>query len=190
SLPRGATLARVEDWRRAISGMVLKDPNLADAQAVLPLVELLTKGMSAVREAARHFLRGRALQLWEAALRTAPPEAIELSLQNARLESENDAADPIVWFSARDLAAAPRSHVRLLGLTNRNWPRHAGNDSILPDHVLSSDEFDVDPVAKSDRRHFRVILAAASGDIVLSRSRRSAQGSRVGRSPLLLDRTE
>src|SRR6185437_15109917 len=70
------------------------------------------------------------------------------------------------------------------------WPRHAGNDSILPDHVLPSDEFDVDPLAKSDRRNFRVILAASSGDIVLSRSRRSAQGSRVGRSPLLLDRPE
>lgn len=189
-IPRGATLASVEDWRRAISAMVLKDPSLDGAQAVLPLVDVLTKGISAAGQAARHFLRGRALQLWEAALRTAPPEAIELSFQNARLESENDAADSIVWCSARDLADAPRTHVRLLGLTNRNWPRHAGNDSILPDHVLPSDEFDVDPVAKSDRRHFRVILAAASGDIVLSRSRRSAQGSRVGRSPLLLDRPE
>jgi RecB family exonuclease len=190
SLPRGATLARVEDWRRAISAMVLKDPTLAGAQAVLPLVELLTKGISVAREAGFQFLRGRALQLWEAALRTAPPEAIELSLQNARFESENDAADSIVWCSARDLAAAPRAHVRLLGLTNRNWPRHAGNDSILPDHILPADEIDVDPVAKADRRHFRVILEAASGEIVLSRSRRSAQGSRMGRSPLLKDRHE
>ncbi|TME44468.1 MAG: PD-(D/E)XK nuclease family protein, partial [Chloroflexi bacterium] len=187
SLPRGATLARVEDWRRTISSMVLKDPSLDGAQAVLPLVELLTKGISAAREAGHHFLRGRALQLWEAALRTAPPEAIELSLQNARLESENDAADSMVWCSARDLAAAPRPHVRLLGLTNRNWPRRAGGDAILPDHILPAAEFDVDPVAKADRRHFRVILEAASGELVLSRSRRSAQGSRVGRSPLLQD---
>jgi len=189
-IPRGATLARVEDWRRAISAAVLREPCLAGAQAVLPLVELLTKGISATREAGQQFLRGRALQLWEAALRTAPPEAIELSLQNARFESENDAADSIVWCSARDLAAAPRPHVRLLGLTNRNWPRRAGGDAILPDHVLPADEFDVDPVAKADRRHFRVILQAASGEIVLSRSRRRAQGSRVGRSPLLRDRPE
>jgi RecB family exonuclease len=189
-IPRGATLARVEDWRRAISAAVVRDPCLAAAQAVLPLVDLLTKGISTTREAGQQFLRGRALQLWEAALRTAPPEAIELSLQNARFESENDAADSIVWCSARDLAAAPRPHVRLLGLTNRNWPRRAGGDAILPDHVLPADEFDVDPVAKADRRHFRVILQAASGEIVLSRSRRSAQGSRVGRSPLLRDRPE
>jgi RecB family exonuclease len=187
SIPRGATLARVEDWRRAISAMVLKEPSLADAQAVLPLLDLLTKGISAAREAGHDFLRGRALQLWEAALRTAPPEAIELSLKNARLESENDAADSIVWCSAQDLAAAPRAHVRLLGLTNRNWPRRGGADAILPDHVLPSDESDIDPVAKADRRHFRVILEAAPGEVVLSRSRRSAQGSRVGRSPLLQD---
>ncbi|WP_407150458.1 PD-(D/E)XK nuclease family protein [Bradyrhizobium sp. ORS 86] len=190
SLPRGATLARVEDWQRAIAAMVLRDPSLAGVQAVLPLVELLTSGISAVREAGQQLLRGRALQLWEAALRTAPPEAIELSLQNARFESENDAADSIVWCSARDLAAAPRTHVRLLGLTNRNWPRRAGGDAILPDHVLPADELDVDPVAKADRRHFRVILEAASGEVVLSRSRRSAQGSRLGRSPLLQDRAE
>jgi hypothetical protein len=45
-------------------------------------------------------------------------------------------------------------------------------------------------LARFDRRHFEVILKAASGEVVLSRSRRTAQGSRVGRSPLLQDRPE
>src|SRR6202008_2091880 len=101
-----------------------------------------------------------------------------------------DAADSIVWCPARDLAGAPRTHVRLLGLTNRSWPRRAGEDPILPSHVLSADEYEVDPVARADRRHFRVILEAASGSVVLSRYRRSSQGSRVGRSPLLQGRPE
>ncbi|UWU76603.1 PD-(D/E)XK nuclease family protein [Bradyrhizobium huanghuaihaiense] len=190
SLPHGATLARPEDWRRAISAAALKDPSLAGAQTVLPLLEVLAKGISAAKSAADHFLRSRALQLWEAALRSAPPEAIELSLENARFASENDAADSIVWCTARDLSAAPRAHVRLPGLTNRSWPRHSGNDSIVPDHVLSTDEFDADPVAKADRRHFRVILEGTSKGIVLSRSRRSALGARLGRSPLLQNARE
>jgi RecB family exonuclease len=103
---------------------------------------------------------------------------------------ETDAADSIVWCSARDLAAAPRPHVRLLGLTNRSWPRRIGDDPILPNHVLQADKFDIDPVSRADRRHFNVILDAASGGVVLSRSRRGGEGSRVGRSPLLQDRAE
>ncbi|MBR0780739.1 PD-(D/E)XK nuclease family protein [Bradyrhizobium iriomotense] len=187
SLPRGATLARVDDWRRAISAATLKDTSLAGVEAILPLLGMLATGVSAAQEAAKHFLRGRALQLWGAALRSAPAEAIELSLANARFASENDPTDSIVWCSARELAAAPRAHVRLLGLTDRSWPRRAGDDSIVPDHVLSSTLLDVDPIARADRRHFQVILESASGGVVLSRSRRSAQGARVGRSPLLQD---
>ena len=190
ALPRGAALGSLEAWRRSISAAAQKDTSLAGALAALLLLEVLAKGIGASREAARLFLRGRSAQAWEAALQTAPPEAIELSLGNTRFASEGDAADSIVWCSARDLAGAPRAHVRLIGLTNRGWPRRTGDDSILPDHVLAADDFDVDPLARSDRRHFEVILEAASGEVVLSRSRRTAQGSRVGRSPLVQDRPE
>jgi hypothetical protein len=186
-IPRGATLSTLEDWQRAIADAALADSSLIPAQAVMPLLGTLVKGPSGAAEAATLLLRGRALQIWEAATRSAPADALELSLRNVRLAPETDAADSIVWCPARDLAAAPRPHVRLLGLTNRSWPRRTGDDAILPDHVLSADEFDVDPVARTDRRHFRVILEAASGGVVLSRSRRSAQGARVGRSPLLED---
>jgi hypothetical protein len=130
------------------------------------------------------------LQIWEAATRSAPADAVELSLRSARLAPETDAADSIVWCPARDLAAAPRPYVRLLGLTNRNWPRRIGDDPVLPNHVLPVHEFDPDPVSEADRRHFKIILHAAAGGAVLSRSRRGAQGSRVGRSPLLQDRAE
>jgi hypothetical protein len=189
-IPRGAALARVEDWRRAISTAVLDDASLAGMQAAIPILEVLAKGIAAAQEASELLLRGRSAQLWQTALRTGPPDAVEFALQSARFPSENDPADSIAWCSARDLATAPRPYTRLLGLTNRSWPRRSGDDSILPSHVLAASEFDVDPQAKADRRHFEAIIAGAAHEVVLSRSRRSAQGSRVGRSPLLQDRPE
>jgi hypothetical protein len=190
ALPRGAALSALHDWQRAIADLILKDSSLDPARAILPLLDTLARGPSASGEAAGLFLRGRSLQIWEAATRSAPPDALELSLRNVRLPAETDAADSIVWCTARDLAAAPRPHVRLLGLTNRSWPRNAGDDPIVPSHVLSPDEFDVDPVGRADRRHFGIILEGASGSVVLSRCRRGSQGSRLGRSPLLQDRRE
>jgi PD-(D/E)XK nuclease superfamily len=190
ALPRGAPLPNLEDWQRAITAAKTRDVALASIEAVPPMLTVLVKGPVASNEAAGVFLRGRSLQIWEAATRSAPADAIELSLQHARLAPETDAADSIVWCSARDLAASPRPHVRLLGLTNRSWPRRVGDDPILPNHVLPEHAFDIDPVSRADRRHFEVILEAASGGVVLSRSRRGGQGSRVGCSPLLQDRAE
>lgn len=190
ALPRGAALSTLQDWQRAISDAILNDSSLGPARAVLPLLETLAQGPSASGKAAELFLRGRSLQIWEAAMRSAPPDALELSLRNIRLPAETDAADSIVWCTARDLVAAPRAHVRLIGLTNRGWPRNTGEDPVLPGHVLAADQFDADPAGRADRRHFDVILEAASGSAVLSRSRRSSQGSRVGRSPLLQGRPE
>ncbi|AND92932.1 blr8087 [Bradyrhizobium diazoefficiens USDA 110] len=190
SIPRGAALVRIEDWCRAISTAVLDDESSIGLRAAIPILEVLGKGIAAAREAAELVLRGRSAQLWQTALRTGPPEAIEFALQSARFPSEFDAADSIAWTTARILANAPRPYARLLGLTNRAWPRRSGEDSILPNHVLSSSEFDVDPTARADRRHFDAIVTGAAREVVLSRSRRSAQGSRVGRSPLLRDRPE
>src|SRR5262249_12868189 len=136
AVPRGATLPTLEDWRRAIANATLKGGSLAPVQAVLPILRTLVKGTSGSEEAAALLLRGRSLQIWEVANRSAPADALELSLQNIRLASETDAADSVVWCRARDLAAAPRPHVRLLGLTNRSWPRRTGEDPILPGHVL------------------------------------------------------
>ncbi|MET3220180.1 hypothetical protein ABIE85_007131 [Bradyrhizobium diazoefficiens] len=184
ALPRGATLSRPEEWRRAISAAATSDASLAGAADALPIVDILARGISAAAEAAVLVLHGRALQLWQSALRSAPPEAIELSLRTSRFESDHDPADSVVWCSARELATSPRPYVRLLGLTDRHWPRRQGNDSVVPDHVLSSAIVDVDPVAEADRRHFRIIVEAATGRAVLSRGRRSAQGGRVGRSLL------
>ena len=90
ALPRGATLPSLEDWQRAVNAAKARDVSLASIEAVLPMLTVLIKGPSASSEAAAVFLRGRSLQIWEAATRSAPADAIELSLQNARLAPETD----------------------------------------------------------------------------------------------------
>jgi hypothetical protein len=190
AIPRGAALSSLTDWKHALETADRQVPGRVSVEATSRLLEVLAKGPAAADEAAAAFLRERSLQIWQAATRSAPTDAIELSLRSVRLASETDAADAVVWCPAGDLAAAPRPHVRLLGLTNRGWPRGTGEDPILPNHVVPADDFDADPVARADRRHFAVILGAATASAVLSRSRRGAQGGRVGRSPLLQNRTE
>jgi hypothetical protein len=55
----------------------------------------------------------------------------------------------------------------------------------LPDHLVSARELDPDPTPDADRRSFAVVVDATHAGLVLSRSRRSSQGSRLGPSPLI-----
>jgi hypothetical protein len=189
-LPRGATLLTLEDWVRALEVAKRKDASLHSFEDALPLLATLARGRSASREAAALLLSGRSLQIWNNATCSAPVDAIEMSLRDVRLATDSDPADSVVWCPARDLAAAPRPYVRLLGFTNRGWPRRTATDPILPDHIVPARVLEPDPTSRADRRHFQVIIGAAARLAVLSRSRRGAQGSRVGRSPLLRDRPE
>jgi hypothetical protein len=75
--------------------------------------------------------------------------------------------------------------MRLLGMTAGTWPRRGAEDPILPDHLIAANELDPDPTPEADRRCFAVLTDAARAELVLSRSRRSAQGHRLGPSPLL-----
>jgi hypothetical protein len=185
ALPRGATLLTLGDWQRACEGMVM-DGQPFDAKVILlPWLATLESGPGAARDAAASTLEGRTRRIWDAATRSAPAHAIELTLQNIRLPAETDAGDSVVWCPAAHLASSPRSWVRLLGLTSRAWPRRGGEDPILPDHLVSARELDPDPVPEADRRNYAVINASADAELALSRNRRSPQGSRVGPSPLL-----
>jgi hypothetical protein len=185
ALPSGATLHTLTDWQRAFRELTWQgEPVRADI-IVLPLLDVLAKGPSAAEEAAKCFLRGRSRDIWDRAMRAAPPHAVELSLQSMRLPAEGDAGDSVVWAPAAHVAAAPRPWVRLLGLTSRAWPRQMSEDPILPHHVAPAQAFDPDPIPEADRRTFAVLLSSAGAGIVLSRSRRNAHGSRLGTSPLL-----
>jgi hypothetical protein len=185
ALPQGATLHSLADWQRALKGLTWRDEPIAAEAIMLPLLGTLAKGPSAAAEAARSLLRGRSREIWDAATRAAPPHAIELSLQNMRLPAETDAGDSVVWAPAAHVAAAPRPWLRLLGLTSRAWRRRMSEDPILPHHIVSAQVFDPDPMPEADRRTFAVLLASASTGMILSRSRRTAHGHRLGPSPLL-----
>lgn len=183
-VPRSASLTSVTEWAQALDRLAF--PDIDPRPIVMPLLALLERGTAAAREAADAFLRGRARRLWERATRAAPAAALELSLRTIRVEDERDASDSMAWAPAWQLAAAPRPWVRLLGLTERGWPRLSGEDPLLPEHIGPPAPLDADPPAEADRRAFGIITACATRGIVLSRSRRNAQGGRAGPSPLLV----
>lgn len=55
----------------------------------------------------------------------------------------------------------------------------------MPEHVLSRQILDPDPVGKQQRRAFELIRGQASGACLISRSRRGSQGGVLPVSPLL-----
>lgn len=182
-VPRSASLTSAAEWARALDRLSFS--NTDPRPVVMPLLTLLERGTAAAKEAADAFLRGRARRLWERATRVAPAAALELSLRTIRVEDERDASDSVAWTPAWQLAAAPRPWVRLLGLTERGWPRSSGEDPLLPEHIVPPGTLEADPPAEADRRAFSIIAACATQGIILSRSRRNAQGGRTGPSPLL-----
>jgi hypothetical protein len=182
-VPRSASLTSAAEWAQALDRLAFTDTD--PRPIVMHLLTLLERGTAAAKEAADAFLRGRARRLWERATRAAPAAALELSLRTIRVEDERDASDSVAWAPAWQLAAAPRPWVRLLGLTERGWPRPSGEDPLLPEHIGPPAPLDADPPAEADRRAFNIIAARATQGIVLSRSRRNTQGGRAGPSPLL-----
>lgn len=184
NLPRNIPLGSTAEWTRAYERHA--QSMTADARPIfMPLLALLERGPRAAGDAARTFLRGRARRIWDRATSAAPAAALELTLRTIRAEDEQDSAGAIAWAPAWQLAAAPRPFVRLLGLTGRSWPRATLEDPLLPDHVVSANLLDVDPSNDADRRAFAIITNCASSGLVLSRSRRDAQGALTGPSPLL-----
>jgi hypothetical protein len=185
-LPSEAGLFEVDHWRRALAAADASRPEEPDAARVLlPPIELLAQGIAVAQQAGETLLGPASLQLWAEALRRAPAEALEFSLQELRVPDGRDPGVSAVWCPAAHLAGAPRRWVRLIGMTSGSWPRAAAEDSLLPDHLLARRILDPDPVAERDRCAFQVITAQASGACVLSRSRRDAQGKPLAPSPIL-----
>lgn len=182
----GAALFELEQWRRALGEAHTHRADGVDVRPLLiPVLEVLARGAGAA-DAAGGLLLGRAARaLWVEALRRAPPEALEFSLQELRLPDGRDAGACAVWCPASHLAAAPRRFVRLLGLTTRSWPRRSGEDPLVPSHILSREVLDSDSITEQDRRAYAIITAQADGALVLSRSRRNAQGGLQSLSPLV-----
>lgn len=69
-------------------------------------------------------------------------------------------------------------------MTSRSWPRRAGEDPLLPDHVIEPARIDPLPVHQADRRDFSTICDLTVTELVCSRARRDSGGRLNGVSPL------
>ncbi|WP_316193889.1 PD-(D/E)XK nuclease family protein [Bradyrhizobium sp. SZCCHNRI1029] len=185
-LQPGAALFELEQWRLALDEAHACRADGVDVRPLVnPVLEVLARRAGAADEAGGSLLGRAARALWVEALRRAPPEALEFSLQELRLPDGHDPGACAVWCPASHLAAAPRRFVRLLGLTTRSWPRRSGEDPLIPSHILSREALDSESLTKQDRRAYAIITAEAGGALVLSRSRRNAQGGLQTPSPLV-----
>jgi hypothetical protein len=187
-LPRRAGLFNIDQWRQALhAARAANTATAAVEPALLPLLELLARGVEAAAEAGSLLLKGESLVLWDEALRIAPPAAVSLTLQTLRVPDRCDPANSIVWCPASHLVERPRPWARLLGLSGRSWPRSESEDALLPDHILPRRVLVPVSVSDRDRQAFDLVCGQAANEVVLSRSFRSAEGSLLSKSPLWPD---
>ncbi|PPQ19412.1 hypothetical protein CV770_10420 [Bradyrhizobium sp. AC87j1] len=185
SIPRNAGLRTLNQWREAlIVGRSYRAAGDLAETVLLPVLDLLARGPNIGREAGRLLLSGASLAMWEEASRSAPPHAVALSLQALRVRDGRDPANSVVWCPASHLAASPRPFVRLLGMTNRLWPRFENDDPLIPDHLLDRRTLHGLTTVDRDRLHFDVIRSATREILVLSRPERNAKGSVLSPSSL------
>jgi len=183
-LPRDAPLTSAELWRRHLKRTDDWPDGVDFSDALLAVTDQIARGPEHAREVGEALLRGVSLSIWRQALTEGPPHALDVTLQGLRLPDEVDPATAIVWGPAATIAGAPRSHLRLIGLTSRAWPRPQGEDPLLPEHIVPQRELDPVPVPERDQRDFHALLAAAASEVVLSQTRRDAEGRQLGASPL------
>lgn len=181
-LPQGAPLGTAQRWRQALA-MAPVPPEVSSV--LLPVLDLLARGTRTAVEAGELLLRGPALALWRRALVRAHAGVVEGALGQLRVGDPCDSAVSVAWMPASALAACPRSHVWLLGLNARSWPRGAAEDPLLPAHLVPAAELDPCPTPTADREAFAAILATTGARVVCSFARREAGGRLLGRSPLL-----
>lgn len=179
-----AALNSVGHWGRALEPLSVRSP--AIAQVVLRLVQDLSLGPSNAVAVGEKWLSGTAQQAWRAALAEGPAAAVAGSLQRLRVSDDSDPATHVLWASASSLLTWPRSHVRLLGLSARAWPRRSGDeDPLLPKRVLGGHTLFERTTARRDSEHLQALLGSTSTTVVLSRPRRGRDGRKQSPSPLL-----
>lgn len=185
AIPRSAGLRSLDQWRAVLAAA---RPRRADGELaeriLLPILELLARGAEVAGEAGVRLLSGASLAMWEEALRSAPAQAIGLSLQALRVADQLGPGNCVVWCPASQLAACPRPFTRLLGLTSRSWPRSENDDPLLPHHLLDRRRLHPLGAAERDRRHLAILQAHTREQLVLSRSLRNAKGGVLSPSSL------
>lgn len=183
-LRRSAALSTPQHWRHALmQARAERADGDAAEKSLLPVIELLASGLLEAERAGRLLLRGPALALWQDALRMAPPQAVELSLQALRVDDGKEPGSSVVWGPTRHLAGAPRKYLRLLGLEANAWPRQAIEDPLLPQHLLDKIRLPSVDIAEEDRMMYNLLIAQ-SDHYALSRGHRSATGALQAASTL------
>ncbi|MER9119848.1 PD-(D/E)XK nuclease family protein [Mesorhizobium sp. M0954] len=177
-----AGLFSVAQWRRALEA--LGDESSMRAMEVLgPILDLLEGGVGKAAEAGERLLAFKSRALWRDALRQAPAAALTMTLKTLRVADDFEPGNSVVWGPAAELASAPRKYMRLMGVSARSWPRADADDPILPARTAPLRP-DRQSVTSLDRQHFSILVSAASGACVISRSSRSAEGTLLSPSPL------
>lgn len=183
-LRRSAALTSPTLWRHALEQTRDERANgdLAE-RTLLPILEDLAGGIASAEGVGRSLLNGPALSLWRDALRMAPRQAIELSLQALRVADGREPGNSIAWGPARHVAAAPRAYVRLVGLDANAWPRRSNENALLPQHLLGQLRLPSAEAAEIDRMTHDIIVGQST-NYSLSRAHRNATGSLQAASTL------
>lgn len=170
--PKDASLKTLDRWVRLLSRN-----DLGEERRILePIVTLLDRGVAASAEAGRELLSQGARRIWERALKSGPASAVDLTLKTLRAAPQGTSLDKVTFMSAGDLVAAPRSHVRLVGLSSGLWPRRDAEDALIPGYVVPTRVLSPMSRTEIDRRDFDTIVKGTSAEVVLSWSRTDAQG--------------
>jgi hypothetical protein len=183
-LPPDASLTTAERWEGALTR---REQAIPTSEVLLPIVRLLALGPESAVEAGETLLSGLSLSLWKRALADGPATALDQTIKSLRVTDQADPFSCAAYMSAESLAANPRKHVRLVGLSSRSWPRAVSEDALIPSHVVPPRDLDALPAGEADRRDYATILATTEGSVTLCWPRRDAEGRVLGISPLVPD---
>jgi hypothetical protein len=186
ALPEDAPLLDTARWQRAIAALAPEcfSDGADHRPLLLEIIETVSKGLNAAAAIGELLFESRTLSIWCKALTQGPPAALDVTLAGLRVDDGVEPEAAILWAPASAIAAVPRPLTWLVGLTSRSWPRRAGENPLLPDHVIPAGRLDPLPVHQADRRDFRTIQDMTRTELVCSRARRDSGGRLNGISPL------
>lgn len=182
TLPADAALTSVRRWRKALER---RPSTVPIGDIVLPILEMVEKGTAEAGDLGRAVLPPEALAVWERALKDGPASAMDRTLRAIKVDDDVNPLSNPCYMSAEDLAASPRKHIWLLGLTARNWPRRQTEDALIPRHVVPAERLDPMPLSLIDAVDFETIRRTTEGTLVMSWPRRDGDGRQLGVSGLV-----
>lgn len=178
-----AALTTVDRWERALSKV---GQDAVDTKSVvIPFLKGLTRDHEFALEIGRDVLDDKAFLVWERALKNGPVLALDQTIAATKIEDGKNALFLPVFMNAENLACSPRRYVLLIGLTSRSWPRHDGEDPLIPDHVIPDDK--LNPISRHflDELDFQTISETTERELTLCWPRRDKDGRRCEPSSLI-----